>query len=66
MRKSIAILSTRFTTPREKTSSLVLAYWSGLSQSEVAEFLGIPLGTVKTRTRGALMKLSDILEGELE
>jgi RNA polymerase sigma-70 factor, ECF subfamily len=44
---------------------LELAYWSGLSQSEVASFLDIPLGTVKTRTRSALAHLADVLEGEL-
>ena len=51
--------------PDKEREVVELAYWSGLSQSEVAGSLAIPLGTVKTRTRSALRRLADILEGEL-
>ena len=51
--------------PEKEREVLELAYWSELSQSEVAEYLHIPLGTVKTRTRSALARLADLLDGEL-
>jgi RNA polymerase sigma-70 factor (ECF subfamily) len=52
--------------PEQERTVLELAYWSGLSQSEVARFLNIPLGTVKTRTRSALARLADALDEELK
>ena len=50
--------------PPKEREVVELAYWSGMSQSEVAEYLHIPLGTVKTRTRSALARLATVLEGE--
>ena len=46
--------------PRER-QLLELAYFSDLSQTEIAEKVQVPLGTVKTRTRSALLKLRDSL-----
>jgi RNA polymerase sigma-70 factor (ECF subfamily) len=51
--------------PDHERELIELAYWSGLSQSEIANLVGIPLGTVKTRTRSALARLADELEEEL-
>ena len=51
--------------PDNERQLIELAYWGGLSQSEIAQFLDVPLGTVKTRTRSALARLADVLEGEL-
>lgn len=48
--------------PEPERVPLELAYWGGRSQSEIAELLGLPLGTVKTRTRSALARLALELE----
>jgi RNA polymerase sigma-70 factor (ECF subfamily) len=51
--------------PEHEREVIELAYWSDLSQSEIAERLHIPLGTVKTRTRTGLARLATLLEDEL-
>jgi len=48
--------------PERERVVLELAYWSGLSQTEVASYLDVPLGTVKTRTRAGLARLATHLE----
>jgi RNA polymerase sigma-70 factor (ECF subfamily) len=48
--------------PEPERAVLLLAYREGLSQTEIAERLGWPLGTVKTRTRRALARLRTTLD----
>lgn len=47
--------------PPEQRQVLELAYFKGLTQTEIASKTGIPLGTVKKRIRLGLWKLRDML-----
>src|SRR3954453_22833190 len=50
--------------PGEQSKVIELAYFGGFSQSEIARMLGVPLGTVKGRTRLGLEKIrGELAEG---
>lgn len=52
--------------PDNQRIPLELAYSLGLTQAEISERLGIPLGTIKTRTRQGLLKLRQLLNNLVE
>jgi len=59
--RRVAVQAALRTLSSEERDVLDLAYWSGLTQAQIATALEIPLGTVKSRTFSALSKLRDAL-----
>jgi RNA polymerase sigma-70 factor, ECF subfamily len=51
--------------PPEQRQVLEMAFYEGLTQSEIAARAGLPLGTVKTRTLLAMKKLRNALRAEI-
>lgn len=48
--------------PAEQRQTVELAYFGGYTQTEISDLMRVPLGTVKGRTRAALLKLRGLLE----
>jgi RNA polymerase sigma factor (sigma-70 family) len=54
------------TLPAEQREVVLLAYYGGYTQREIAELTGLPLGTVKSRTLTALRRLKVSIGGDLD
>lgn len=63
--KRTAVVEAMASIPADQREAIRLAFFTGLTQMEIAEKLGAPLGTVKARIRRGLLKLGDALKGKL-
>jgi RNA polymerase sigma-70 factor (ECF subfamily) len=52
--------------PAQQQQLLHMSYYEGLTQATIAERLGLPLGTVKSKVRRSLLKLREILQDQLD
>jgi RNA polymerase sigma-70 factor, ECF subfamily len=64
--RAVALLRELKGLPAEQRRVIVLAYFGGLTESEMARQLDLPLGTVKKRVRLAMQKLRKVLEVEVQ
>ena len=61
-RRRVEVRAALDTLPPEQRQVLEMAYYAGKTQVQIAEEIGVPLGTVKTRTMAAMRKLRGVLQ----